>query len=156
VNEGKAGVASGRRISKMILARSRRADATLRIAAILALVIAVGASACTTSTAGGAAPGSGSIIDGFPLDGLMNPVPGADTEALGIRALDQRVPGHAAIVSSSAHREDMTNASIFPDQPVARSGTMTVYLFALADGSYHAAGVYCGVGGCRPWPVYQP
>jgi hypothetical protein len=83
-------------------------------------------------------------------------VPGADVEALAVQALDTRLPGHSAIVSMSAHREDLTNTTIYPNQPVGRSGTMTVYVFALADGSYHAAGVYCGVGGCQPWPVYQP
>jgi hypothetical protein len=102
-----------------------------------------------------AAPGAGSIVDGFPLDGLVNPVPGADVAALAVQALDKRLPGHAAIITSSAHGEDLTNTTIYPDQPVGRSGTMTVYLFTLADGSYHAAGVYCGVGGCFPWPVYK-
>jgi hypothetical protein len=100
----------------------------------------------------GATPGSGAVVDGFPLGGLADQ--DQVIEAFAAQALDQRMPGHAAVQSATAYREDSR---------VVRSGTMTIYLFHLTDGSYHAAGVYCGVpfgpptglpgDGCRPSPL---
>ena len=52
-----------------------------------------------------------------------------------------------------AYHEDV---SLVYGPDAARSGAMTVFVFGLADGSYHATGVYCGPGGCQPWPIYQP
>jgi hypothetical protein len=109
--------------------------------------------AACSSTIGGSPPTTGSIVDGFPLGPLLHPTPPPDVQALAADALDKRMSGHAAILSASAYQEDI--ALVYgPD--AARSGTMTVYVFKLADASYHAAGVYCGVGGCTPWPVYRP
>jgi hypothetical protein len=45
--------------------------------------------------------------------------------------------------------EDLTNPPLFePGVVHARSGTLMVVVFELADGSRRAAGVYCGVGPC--------
>jgi hypothetical protein len=114
----------------------------------------------------GTVPGPGSVVDGFPIGRLADPVPDPAVAAFAVQALEERLPGHSAVQSSMAYQEDLQNTTIWPDQPVGRSGTLTVYLFHLADGSYHATGVYCGVpsgpptglpgDGCRPWPVYKP
>lgn len=104
--------------------------------------------------AGGAtAPTTGAIVDGFPLGPALSPVPSPDIEPLAAAALDQRVPGHASIVSAMPYQEDIR---LVYSSGSARSGTMTVYVFRLADGSWRAAGVYCSVAGCAPWPVYRP
>jgi hypothetical protein len=100
---------------------------------------------------GSAAPGTGSIVDGFPLGARADAATAQANEALAIEALETRLGSHADIVSATAYQEDIR--LVHPD--AQRSGTLTVYLFALADGSYHAAGVYCGVGGCGPVPVYN-
>jgi hypothetical protein len=80
-------------------------------------------------------------------------MPDPAVPALAVTALDEARPGHAAIVSMVAYEEDI-HLGYGPG--AARSGGMTVFVFTLADGSYHAAGVYCTVGGCHPWPVYRP
>lgn len=98
-------------------------------------------------------PRPGSIVGGFPLGAPLNNAPEPDIAALGIKALDEGVPGHASIVSATAYHDDM---SLIYRNDAARSGTMTVYVFALSDGTYRAAGVYCGPAGCQPWPVYRP
>ena len=116
---------------------------------LLAVAVLAG---CAQSASGGAAPTPGAIVDGFPLGSLRNSLPEPDVAALGVRALDSRIPGHAPIVTATAYNENM--ALVYGSDAV-RSGSMTVYLYLLADGSYHAAGVYCGVGGCSPWPVYK-
>jgi len=106
------------------------------------------------SASGGAsagAPGSGSIVDGFPLGVRIGPAAEQADASLALQALNSRLASHATIVSAMAYQEDIR--LVHPD--AQRSGTLTVYLFALADGSYHAAGVYCGVGGCGPVPVYN-
>jgi len=130
-----------------------------RVATVVSIawsVIALIASACSAqavSTPGQTPPGPGAIVDGFPLGAVLNPAPDSDMAALAVRALDERVPGHAGILSGTAYLEDL---NLIFGGGVARSGTMTVYVFALADGTYRAAGVYCGPPGCQPWPVYRP
>jgi hypothetical protein len=119
----------------------------------VALLIASGCSAQATSTPGQTPPDAGAIVDGFPLGAVLNPAPDPDMAALAVEALDERVPGHAGVLSGTAYHEDL---SLIYGNAGARSGTMTVYVLALADGTYRAAGVYCGVGGCQPWPVYRP
>ena len=97
-------------------------------------------------------PVTGAIVDGFPLGREAEPTPDAATAALAVQALDQRMPGHPAIVAAKAYDED---GSLVYGPNTARSGSMRIYVYQLADGSYHAAGVYCGVGGCWPWPIYE-
>jgi hypothetical protein len=85
----------------------------------------------------------GPSIDGFPLGPLV------DCTAEGSRcdelvtvartALGAREPGHAEIA----------DASVFIDDPtINRTVLLRVVVFALADGTRHAAGVLCNVGGC--------
>jgi hypothetical protein len=119
--------------------------------ALAAVVILAG---CAPS--GGAAPSPGAVVDGFPLGPLMDPatvhgqnVPEAEVEALGLKALDERMPGHPAVVSAVAYNEDLGDPLA-----ITHSGQMTVYVYLLADGSYHAAGVLCTPGGCFPVQVY--
>lgn len=121
----------------------------------LALFVLAGCAQNAPATAV-SVPTTGAIVDGFPLGRVpaadAPTAPDAATAALGVQALDQRMPGHPAIVSAKAYDEDL---SLVYGPNGARSGVMWIYLYQLADGSYHAAGVYCGVGGCVPWPVYK-
>lgn len=123
----------------------------MRLGPMVSLTVSLAVAACATPGSA-AAPTSGAIVDGFPLGRVTNAAPGPDVEALAAQALDVRMPGHAAIVSAVSYDEDL--ALVYGPEAV-RSGSMTIYLFLLADGSYHATGVYCGVGGCHPWPVYK-
>ena len=119
---------------------------------LVTVAVALLVVACASRPTPPAAPGSGSIIDDFPLGTFLAPVPDLAVTLLGVAALDQGLPGHTAILSSTAFREDL---SLVYWSGAARSGTMTVFVFALPDGSDRAAGVYCGVGGGQPWPVYR-
>jgi hypothetical protein len=141
------------RTSDHVDVRATRLSRLALIPLLLAAQIASGCTAQATSTPGESVPRPGSIVDGFPLGAVLSPAPDPATAALGVRALDQRVPGHAGVLSGTAYHEDL---QLIFGSSVARSGTMTVYVFALADRTYRAAGVYCGVGGCQPWPVYRP
>ena len=105
------------------------------------------------AVAGAAPPTTGSVVDGFPLGTALQPAPDADVAALGVAALNEAVPGHPSVVSATAYHEDL---ALLYGTGVHRSGTVTIYVYALADGTYHAAGVYCGPAGCQPWPVYRP
>jgi hypothetical protein len=119
--------------------------------AALALFVFAGCAQGAPSSAK-PAPTTGAIVDGFPLGHVAEPTPNAATAALAVQALDQRMPSHPTIVAATAYNEDL---SLVYGPNDARSGVMTIYLYELADGSYHAAGVYCSVAGCTPWPVYK-
>jgi hypothetical protein len=123
----------------------------MKAAALALLAVVVLGGCAQPASRSGAAPGPGAIVDGFPLGTLRDPLPEPDVTALAVKALDERMPGHPAIVSATAYNEDV---ALIYGPGTARSGSMTIYLYLLADGSYHAAGVYCGVGGCAAWPVY--
>jgi hypothetical protein len=96
-------------------------------------IVALIAAACAASTQG-LAPTSGAIVDGFPLGAVSDPAPSPDLEPVAAAALDVRMPGHAAIVSSSAYQED--TALVYGPGPV-RGQLLTIYVFKLADGSNH-------------------
>lgn len=118
---------------------------------VLVVIVLAGCAPSGASTAQ-PPPTTGAIVDGFPLGRDAQPSPDAATAALAIQALDQRMPGHPAIVTAKAYEED--EALVYgPNE--ARSGLMRIYVYELADGSFHAAGVYCGVPSCVPWPVYK-
>lgn len=97
------------------------------------------------------APGAGPIVDGFPLG-----LPAAcalrqcdEWIRLGLSALEDREPEHAEVLNVRIYREDLTNPLLFePGVIHARSGTLVVVVFELADGAKRATGVYCGVGPC--------
>jgi hypothetical protein len=105
-----------------------------------------------------AAPGP--IIDGFPIGrlldcGLSRSAPCHEVLPLARAAFDSRVPDHPEILATSFFMEDINNPAIFDPRVLhARSGTLIVVVFNLADGSKHAAGVYCGVGGCTGLATY--
>lgn len=139
------------RLDNRTLRAGRDPRGILLVLATVVALIAVGATLALRGSGPSVAPTTGSIVDGFPLGAPA----GSDAQiaAKATTALDQAQPGHAAIVSSRAYREDL---QLVYGAGSARSGTMTIFVFALADGSYHAAGVYCGVTDCEPWPVYAP
>jgi hypothetical protein len=121
--------------------------ATVAVAAAFLAGCSIGASQATA--------GPGQILDGFPIGQPVDLAAGdGDREALATQALDTREPDHPAIVSVATYAEDLTNTTIFPQQPVGRSGTVTVFVFTFSDGSQAATGVYCGVGGCQPVAIY--
>lgn len=99
------------------------------------------------------APGTGSVVDDFPLGTVVGAPQDGATSAVALSALNQRLPLHAAVVSSTAYHEDR---SLVSNDGAVRSQDLTIYVFALSDGTYRAAGVLCGVGGCFPWPEYEP
>lgn len=115
----------------------------------LATVLAACASPAAHSTVG-----PGQVLDGFPIGASLDIPPEDETRQLAILALSDREPNHRPIASISTYAEDMTNTTIFPDQPVARSGSVTIFVFTFDDGSQAATGVYCGVGPCQPEPTY--
>ena len=91
------------------------------------------------------------IVDGFPM-GL--PAPCAPRQCdewiqLARSVLDDRDPEHVEVINVRMYLEDLTNPLLFePGVVHARSGTLVVVVFELADGSRRATGVYCGVGPC--------
>jgi hypothetical protein len=115
----------------------------------LAAVLAACASPIPHSTVG-----PGQVLDGFPIGAPLDVPPQDETRQLAILALSDRDPNQRPITSISTFAEDMTNTTIFPDQPLARSGSVTVFVFTFDDGSQAATGVYCGVGPCRPESTY--
>jgi len=87
----------------------------------------------------------GSTIDGWKLGGPVIGCTDADPQRpcsallpLARARLDQRDPGHAAVVASELRTQD--------DISVIRTSVMYVGVFTLADGSHRAIGVlYPGV-----------
>jgi hypothetical protein len=65
------------------------------------------------------------------------------------RHLDAAWPGHPAIMTMSFHREGWYPGPSGEKILSTRSGTLVVAVATFADGTRHAVGVYCGVGGCR-------
>jgi hypothetical protein len=102
---------------------------------------------------------AGPIVDGFPLATALDCATSFDScgelTALARSAFDIREPHHPSVVSSTVYNEDINNPLLF-DNSIghARSGSVRVVVFDLADGSRGAAGVYCGVGGCVPLETY--
>jgi len=123
---------------------------TALLVGLVGFVVAVGAAK--------RGPSAGPIIDGFPIGEPMGC--GVNCEELvgaARTALDSREPGHAEVISTAFFMEDMTNPVFYPDQAVLRnrSGTLTVVVFSLADGSQHATGVcYCGTVPAIPLETY--
>ncbi len=138
------------------LGRSRRL--AIVGAAVLVAALAVAAWAATRQAV------VGTTIDGFPVGDAIS-CDAAQQDAaqqcqdwirLAQAALDQRDPGHAAVVSATVHGEDFGNTTVYPDQSVLRSRGVGfgIVVFKLADGSERAAGVYCPPNGCVGTPTY--
>ena len=68
---------------------------------------------------------------------------------IAIRHLDEQVPSHAPVSSWSFHGEGWYPGPSGEKILHTRSGSLTVGVATLADGTRHAVGIYCGVGGCR-------
>ena len=69
---------------------------------LVTVTVALLVVACASRPTPTAAPGSGSIIDDFPLGTFLASVPDLAVTLLGVAALDQGLPGHTAILSSTA------------------------------------------------------
>ena len=95
------------------------------------------------------------IVDGFPIG---EPTPCAQHCAewtrLARAALDEREHAHVEVVGARTFREGHIPDLYGPGVLYTRSGTLTVVVFDLPDGSIRATGVYCGVGGCRGFAEY--
>lgn len=109
--------------------------------------IAIANFACSSvpqpSASASVPPTTGSIVDGFPVGPAIEANPAE--VALATQALDHRDPGHAAIISVDVYLEQGY---------LNRSGSFSVYVFRLADGSYRATGVHCHPGGCDEYEHY--
>jgi hypothetical protein len=102
-------------------------------------------------------PAAGRIVDGFPIGAPATCDARTCDEwiRLALSVLDDRDPAHAEVLNVRIHYEDLTNPLLFDPKVVhARSGTLVVVVFELADGARRAAGVYCGVGPCIGLPSY--
>jgi hypothetical protein len=64
------------------------------------------------------------------------------------RGFDEEWPGHPGIVSISFHQEGGYPRSNGEEILHTRSGSLLVAVATFTDGTQHAVGVYCGVGGC--------
>jgi hypothetical protein len=101
----------------------------------------------------------GMTIDGFPVGGAIACEGQQDCGTwipLARAALDQRDPGHAAVVDATVHSEDFRNTEVYPDQGTLRTRTVgfVIVVFRLADGSERATGVLCPIGGCTGTGTY--
>jgi hypothetical protein len=121
---------------------------------VLTLAIAVMLAACSASPAPHSTVGPGQVLDGFPIGAPVDMPAQDETRQLAILALSDREPNHPPIVSIGTYAEDLTNATVFPDQPRTRSGSVTVFVFTFDDGTQAATGVYCGAGPCQPEPTF--
>jgi hypothetical protein len=96
-------------------------------------------------------PAARRIVDGFPIGAPAACAPELCDEwvQLARSVFDDRDPEHAEVINVRMYLEDLTNPLLFePGVVHARSGTLMVVVFQLADGSRRATGVYCGVGPC--------
>jgi hypothetical protein len=103
------------------------------------------------------APGAGPIVDGFPVGLPATCAPGQCDQwiSLARSVLDDRDPAHAEVINVRMYLEDLTNPLLFePGVIHARTGTVIVVVFDLADGAKRATGVYCGVGPCVGLATY--
>jgi len=108
----------------------------LRAAAIVAVLIVWG---CGGLTSDGVK--AGATIDGITLGPEITCDSCAEIDAAAGRKLESSRPNHA-VVSETLHFADPLPSG------AERSGTSTVVIFNMADGSRAAYLVYCGVGGC--------
>lgn len=88
-------------------------------------------------------------ISGFPLARRVDCAdPCASYLSLARAALDKASPAHAVVVEESLYAEG---------NGVVRSGSYTVAVFELADGSVVAVGISCaGVNPCQAEASYRP
>jgi hypothetical protein len=95
-------------------------------------------------------------IDGFPVGPRHECVGGPPTCAeiteVALAALEARDPGHPHVTSWTVYGEDMR---LLHEKGMGRSGSLSVVVFDLIDGTQRAIGVYSGVGGLMPIPRYS-
>jgi hypothetical protein len=132
------------------------ADDPSRMKSLLALLVAV-------SLLGGCGIGRTDhlIVDGLSVGApagcgmCIEPQSGANCgtcESLAIlarRAIGEKWPDHPPIVSLLFYGEGSYPGPNGEEILQTRSGSLLVGLATFADGTRHAVGVYCGVGGCR-------
>lgn len=96
------------------------------------------------------------VIDGFPVgDAVACSATNqtcVDIVSMGRSVFDQRMPSHAAVTTTTVYYEGPTNPRT--GEAISRNGEMYIVVFTLADGSRHAAGVYCGFLPCTPFATY--
>lgn len=106
----------------------------------LALAIfAIVTAGCTTSVSSPHAQ-PGATIDGIQL-GARITCACTDVDAAAVRKLDTTRSGHADVAGVVHFADPLPSGA-------ERSGTSTVVVFNLSDGTLAAFLVYCGVGGC--------
>jgi hypothetical protein len=70
------------------------------------------------------------------------------------RGFDEKWPGHPPIVALSFHEEGHSPGPSGELIVHGRSGSLIVAVADFTDGTRHALGVHCGVGGCLVTPEY--
>jgi hypothetical protein len=104
--------------------------------------------------------GPGVILDGFPLGQALQCSAVADCNhefALADAALSGGTSSQASVVSRTLYAEDLSLLAPAASGALrARSGTLHVVVYALADGTNRAVGVYCGPAGCYGLATYPP
>jgi hypothetical protein len=137
----------------------RRARPWSRRGVLAAAVVVLLAALAAAAWAASRPAAVGTTIDGFPVGETITCDASQqcdDWVRLARGALDQRDPGHAAVVSSTVHGEDFQNTTVYPDQSVLRSRGVgfVIVVFRLTDGSERATGVICTPGGCSGTGTY--
>lgn len=96
-----------------------------------------------------------STVDGFPLGALIQACPCGENERIALAGLDARDGGHGAVARTTMFALDM--ARFCGPVLCALSGSYTIFVIELTDGSRHAIAVSCpGVAACRAVPRYTP
>jgi hypothetical protein len=115
------------------------------LVAVLAVAGALAAVMALSAFAGPRAPTA--VIDGWPIGahkGICADAVCAEMTRLGLAALDERYPTHAAVLSSTLYGLGacVDPSTTYTAQPVSGGArTWDVLVVALADGAVHAFGV---------------